>query len=168
MSAEWEYACYAGVSRSKGTLPDGSRLSVLGKNNAPALGRLAWYAGNSPKEFSGSGWKMSDVPQAEFPGERAAPRTVRTRQPNAWGLCDMLGNVREWCGVQRAVDMEPEDQWLGTAMSGVDGNPWFPIRGGSWRLDVGRCVPWAITKAPAGYLSNELGFRIVLAPTFEE
>lgn len=162
-SAEWEYACYAGVFRDKGTLPDGSQLDVLGKNNAPALGRLAWYAGNATKDFQGLGWNMSDVLQAEIPGERAAPRQVGTRSANAWGLRDMLGNVREWCGFQRVVDMEPEDQLLGKAI----GIGWVPVRGGSWRLDAARCVPWAVMELPETRCSNELGFRVVLAPTFE-
>jgi len=36
-------------------------------------------------------WSQNNV------GDYVAPRPVGTRQPNPWGIYDMIGNVREWC-----------------------------------------------------------------------
>jgi formylglycine-generating enzyme required for sulfatase activity len=52
-----------------GTLPDGP-LQDKG-----LLDRVAWY------------WDNSEM----------AAHAVGTREANAWGICDMLGNVSEWC-----------------------------------------------------------------------
>jgi len=64
--AEWEYACRAGAPPAK--LP------------APTLDKVAWYLDNSPLVAGGD-------PEVH---------PVATKQPNAFGLYDSLGNVAEW------------------------------------------------------------------------
>jgi formylglycine-generating enzyme required for sulfatase activity len=52
------------------------------------------------------------------------PHPVGMRKPNAWGLYDMHGNVREWCA----------DHW-----DGVGHLPLRAQRGGSWLDPPGQC-----------------------------
>jgi formylglycine-generating enzyme required for sulfatase activity len=66
--AEWEYSCRAGTTSR---WPFGNRESDL---NA-----YAWYSANA--------WEAG-LQYAQPMGQR---------QPNTWGLYDMLGNVLEWC-----------------------------------------------------------------------
>jgi formylglycine-generating enzyme required for sulfatase activity len=70
--AEWEYACKAGTETDYYTgnmsAPDCDPLDQ-------ALDRAGWYCGND--------------------GQRTQP--VGRREPNAFGMFDMHGNVYEWC-----------------------------------------------------------------------
>ena len=93
--AEWEYACRAGTTEA---LPNGWEIRILGKNNAPTLDDIAWYGGNSSRGFDGQGVDTSGWPEKQYPGGRALVREVKGKQPNKWGLYDMIGNVCEWCG----------------------------------------------------------------------
>jgi formylglycine-generating enzyme required for sulfatase activity len=69
--AQWEYACRAGTTTA---LNNGMNLRDT-KNFCPNLAKIGWFHTNSPLGL----------------------HPVGLKQPNAWGIYDMLGNVEEWC-----------------------------------------------------------------------
>ena len=155
--AEWEYACRAGTT----TATYAGKFEVKGKNNAPVLDQIAWYAGNSNVGHSGPGMDVSDLEEKQYSGKLAGPRDVGGKAPNAWGFHDMLGNVWEW-----NYDWY-KDQLPGKPATDPIGAPSGTLRsfhGGGWHS--------ALTMARAGYRngrmpnfrSYNMGFRVALAP----
>ena len=65
-------------------------------NDASSLGEYGWFDGNAG----------------------GSTKPVATRKPNAWGLYDMHGNVREWCS-----------DWYGYYPSGAVSDPQGPVSG---------------------------------------
>jgi formylglycine-generating enzyme len=106
------------------------------------LKEVAWYEDNSHGETKPAGLK----------------------RPNALGLCDMSGNVEEWC----------EDDWHGNYKNAPkDGSAWIDrpergtdrvVRGGSWLFTALYCR----SAFRGGWLpvnrGHDVGFRLVLAP----
>ena len=108
--AQWEYACRAGTSSS---LPDGTEAAYNGSGLAN-LKAMAWIGGASPNADG-------------------HPHEVGLKAPNAWGLYDMLGNVREWCRDGNAAYANDADV-ADPVLSGS-----FIMRGGSYRDGPWNC-----------------------------
>ncbi len=112
---EWEYACRAGSTGNYCRLADGSEVT------AGTLGRVAWYDDNS--------------------GHETHP--VGQKEPNAFGLYDMHGNVREWC----------EDLWEA-------GDSLRVSRGGDWDSSSRSCAAGDRDCRLPGNRTYDLGFRL--------
>jgi formylglycine-generating enzyme required for sulfatase activity len=130
--AEWEYACRAGTETDFYT---GNMTHSGSSPLDPALDRAGWYDGNS--------------------GSRTHP--VGEKEPNAFGLYDMHGNVSEWCW-----------DWYGSYASSPAGDPRGPasgssrvLRSGSWDYIARYCrSAYRNTTNPVSR-SYIFGFRLV-------
>ncbi|MBD2269158.1 SUMF1/EgtB/PvdO family nonheme iron enzyme [Anabaena sp. FACHB-1391] len=133
--AEWEYACRAGSAKP---FAFGDTITTDMVN----------YDGN---------FTYGNASKGEYRG-RTTP--VGTFQPNAFGLCDMHGNVWEWCA----------DTWHGNYHGAPnDGSAWISktnqnarlLRGGSWNSNPGLCRSASRLYNILGYYYGSIGFRVV-------
>ncbi len=130
--AEWEYAARAGTQTAFHT---GAITQTRCNPLDPNLDRAGWYCGNSG----------------------GTTHAVAGKQPNAWGLYDMHGNVWEW--VQDRYGGYPNDA-LTTDPIGPAGGGDRVRRGGSWN----RYAPYARAASRSGSgpgnRDSDLGFRL--------
>jgi formylglycine-generating enzyme required for sulfatase activity len=135
--AQWEYACRGGASESF-PFHFGDALSSDRAN----------FDGNYP--YGGA------------PKGKALQRTtmVGSYIANAWGLCDMHGNVWEWCEdwydlnfYRTGTNKDPVNAYNGSLAV---------LRGGSWSVDARHCRTAYRYRDRPGARAHDIGFRVVL------
>lgn len=99
-------------------------------------------------------WNANNSGKFMFKG----PHPVATKQPNAFGLYDMSGNVWEW------VEDNYQDSYVGAP---VDGNARVAdamrvLRGGSWGYDPKSSRAATRSKFSANFRYYSYGFRLAL------
>lgn len=123
--AEWEYACRAGTTTKYAF---GDVLSPDQANFTPFAARF----GVPPEDEESfvRGMELAAEADEAMCGRDARPTVAGSYPPNPWGLCDMHGNVDEWCEDVWHPNYEgaPADgsAWL----DGEEREPFRVVRGG--------------------------------------
>ena len=137
---EWETACRAGSTNAYCRLADGTEITEA------TLGRVAWFDENlstRPRwlsRFLAFAERLVDRVREVDWSETLSHKPVGRKEPNAWGLYDLHGNVWEW--TETAV-----------GVSRVN-------RGGSWRGSAWFCESSYRFRFSPSYRYDYLGFRL--------
>ena len=127
--AEWEYAARAGATTAfhNGSLTDQGCEDT-------GLDAIAWYCGNSDN----------------------MTHPVAQKEPNAWGIYDVAGNVWEWT-------WDGLDPYAEEPLSDPVGPPEDSLRiqrGGSWSFSATFCRSASRTGVAPSERGNEAGLRL--------
>ncbi len=136
--AQWEYACRAGNAGPWCFSAQPNPLPVAVEQKL--LGEYAWFNGNA--------------------GGMTHP--VSCKQPSAWGLYDMYGNVWQWCA--DCYDTEYYAISLADDPVGPPSGSFRVLRGGSWFNEACYCRSANRGRTSPGYRDVILGFRVCLIP----
>ena len=121
--------------------------------------RTLFHCGNSPEDLKRFAWFKANSPRG--------PHPVGEKPPNTWGLCDLVGNVWEWCNdyyqedyYQHSPERDPRGPATGQNRVG---------RGGCWNSKPEHCraayryyeMPRYTDTCFAKDLNGQIGFRCV-------
>lgn len=151
--AEWAYAARAGTITA---LPTGP-ITLRSAHDAPELDAIARYGGNSGVDYPG-GYDCLNWKGKQYPSRYCGTSPSGGKNPNAWGLRGMFGNVSEWCW----------DRYANRYPGGAASEPAGPlagstrvIRGGAWDGKALNCRSAIRFNKPPTASSSNLGFRPV-------
>ncbi len=135
--AQWEYACRAGA--------DPQTIYSFG-DNATDLGSYGWYSANNTTG-----------------GYLSGTKPVGLKDPNAYGLYDIHGNVFEWCADRHS---EGNDTYSSNSVSDPVAATGVcrVFRGGYWGGSAGSCRSAYRYYGYPNSAYNYYGFRVLFFP----
>jgi formylglycine-generating enzyme required for sulfatase activity len=146
-----------GQERAAGRLPDGWEYVLPSEAQweraCRARSETRFSFGDDDSKLGEFGWFIGNTSAA---GEDY-PHRVGQKKPNAWGLCDMHGNVWEWCRdsyrSKLAGGRDPEVR---------DEGPERVLRGGGIYRNPSDCRSGYRNKHAPTWRLFDLGFRVAL------
>jgi formylglycine-generating enzyme required for sulfatase activity len=141
--AQWEWACRAGAGTRFWWGADEDRTGNVANVGDKALKRVH-------PEWPRTIMDMDDG--------HAFPAPVGSYRPNAFGLCDMLGNVWEFCSTHSG----PYSKEAVTDPGDLDPKRGFAVRGGGWSNIAADCRCATRNADPPHFCHSNLGFRVAL------
>jgi formylglycine-generating enzyme required for sulfatase activity len=112
----------------------------------------AWCFGDNEIELGDYAWCEKNSGQGVH--------SVGGKKANTWGLCDMYGNVWEWC-----ADWYDKDYYSKSSRNdpvGSQGGSCRVIRGGTWRGPADECRSASRKGEVPGTTHDLIGFRVSL------
>ena len=136
--AQWEYAC-----RAETTTALNSGMNLTNTSSDASMAAVGRYAYN----------------RTDGKGGYSDHTAVGAYLPNAWGLYDMHGNVREWC-----LDWRTSTSSLGTSAatdpSGASSGTHREARGGCWEYEAWNCRSASRCGVTPSSRGKNLGLRL--------
>ncbi len=151
--AQWEYACRAGT-----TTPFHFG-STLNGDNANCDGRYPYgTTKKGPCTTKKGPYLKKTAPVKNYSSQDSSQDSPKDSS-NAWGLCDMHGNVWEWC--QDWYDKNYYEDSPSIDPTGPESGSERVLRGGSWDNIAKNCRSAVRGWSSADKRSDSLGFRLV-------
>ena len=153
----WEKAQYF-CKALGGDLPTEAQWEFAGRagSNDGVLWEVDdYFSVNKYAVFAENSYKVGKTDTTAY-----GPHDVATKEPNAWGMYDMSGNVAEWT----------RDNYFAITFKIEDSNPtgsyWGTnkvLKGGSWKDGVKKQYMTARDDEDPRYWSDHIGFRCVFS-----